>query len=357
MFADLMRTCGPGGEGAASGADQGERVFLRELGRRLEERVPTLVYSSTREATQSVRQVSTHRLISRQLAGEIWRNRPRAIVYVYPVTTAALLRSRLMKLCGRGAPTVIIALATDPLERFGGVLRRFLWPDLVLVSSDAERRALAAKGAAVETLPPGVDVDRFRPAVDAAEKQRIRREWGLPQDRAIVLHVGHLVGARNLGVLAALAGRPHITPVVLVSHVRDAESDRLRATLEQAGVVVLEGYRSQVEELYRAADCYVFPSRAWGGGIDLPLSVLEALASGLPVVCTPFGALPERFGNADCVRFATSDTDFVEAVEGMLQLRPPTRQLVDGYSWDAVSDRLLSLVDRSAPAVSGASGR
>jgi hypothetical protein len=41
----------------------------------------------------------------------------------------------------------------------------------------------------------------------------------------------------------------------------------------------------------------------------------------------------------------------------MLQLRPATRQLVDGYSWDAVSDRLLSLVDRSAPAVSGAGGR
>src|SRR3981081_3782493 len=136
MFADLMRTCGPGGAGGASGARQGERGSLRELGRRLEERVPTLVYSSTREATQSVRQVSTHRLISRQLAGEIWRNRPRAIGYVYPFTTARLLRARRMKFWGRGAPTVIIALATDPLERFGAVLRRFLWPDLVLVSSD-----------------------------------------------------------------------------------------------------------------------------------------------------------------------------------------------------------------------------
>jgi glycosyltransferase involved in cell wall biosynthesis len=356
MFADLMRSCGPGGEGSASGADQGERVFLRELGGRLAERMPTLVYSSTSEATQLVRQVPSHQLISRKLAGELWRHRPHAIVYVYPVTTAALLRGRLMKLCGRGAPTVMIALATHPMEGIGGVLRRFLWPDLVLVTSEAERRALAAMGAAVATLPPGVDVDRFRPAADLAEKQRIRREWGLPQDRAIVLHVGHLVEARNLGVLAELAAMAQVTPVVLVSHVRDPESDRLRATLQRAGVVVLEGYRPRVEELYRTADCYVFPSRSWGGGIDLPLSVLEALASGLPVICTPFGALPERFGAADGVRFASSDPDFVKAVEDMLRQRPPTRHLVDSYSWEAVADRLLSLLPHR-PQVSGAAGR
>ena len=353
VFADLMRACGPAGEGSGSGADQGERVFLRELGGRLAERVPTRVYSSTREAADLVRQVSSHPLVSPQLVRELWRHRPDAIVYVYPVTTAALLRARFMKLSGRGAQTVMIALATHALERFGAPFRRLLWPDLVLVTSDAERRSLAALGAAVETLPPGVDVDRFRPAADLAEKQRIRREWGLPEDRAIVLHVGHLVGARNLGVLVELASRVPVTPVVLVSHVRDEESNRLRAALDRAGVVVLEGYRPGVEELYRAADCYVFPSRAWGGGIDLPLSVLEALASDLPVVCTPFGALPERFGATDGVRFASSDSELVQGVADMLRLRPSTRHLVDGYSWDAVADRLLSLLDRQARPVSG----
>jgi glycosyltransferase involved in cell wall biosynthesis len=340
MFADLMRACGPGGDGA----DQGERVFLGELGRRLAARTPTLVYSSAREASAAVHQVSTHPLISRELAGEIWRHRPSAIAYVYPVTTAALLRGRLMKLVGRGARTAVVALASHPLEWYARPFRRFLWPDLVLVSSDAEKAALGALGAPVETLPPGVDVDRFRPAADSAEKQRLRREWGLPADRSIVLHVGHLVGARNLGVLLQLARIPNLTPVVLVSHVRDAESDRLKAALQQAGVVVMEGYRPRVEELYRAADCYVFPSRAWGGGIELPLSVLEALASDLPVVCSPFGALPERFGATEAVRIASGDEDLVQAVEDMLRLRPPARHLVEAYSWEAVADRLLALL-------------
>lgn len=343
VFADLMKACGPAGEGA----DQGERVFLGEIGRRLAERTPTRLYSSAREASALVEQVSTSPLIGRDLVSEIWRRRPSAIVYVYPITTAALLRARLMRLVGRGARTAVVALATHSGKGLAVRLHRFLWPDLVLVSSEAEKLALRALGAPVDTLPPGVDLERFRPVAGDAERRQLRRKWGLPEDARIVLHVGHLVGARNLGVLVALARNPDVTPVVLVSHVRDAGSDRLKAALMEAGVIVLEGYRPHVEELYRASDCYVFPSRAWGGGVELPLSVLEALASDLPVVCTPFGALPERFGSAAGVRLAGTDEELVQGVEDMLRLRPPTRHLVESYSWEAVADRLLSLLGRA----------
>lgn len=343
VFADLLRVCGPSGQGA----DQGERVFLRELAGRLAERAPALVYSTTRETSPLVRHVSMGSLMSRQLAGEMWRHRPSGIVYIYPVTSVALLRGRLLKLSARGARTVMVALATHRSGRITGILRRLFWPDLVLVTSEAEKAALRSAGAPVQVLPAGVDMDRFRPAAGAAEKRRLRRNWGLPEERQIVLHVGHLVSARNLGVLARLAARPNLTPVVLISHVRDADSDRLRAELERAGVLVLEGYRPRVEELYRAADCYIFPSREWGGGIDLPLSVLEALASDLPVVCAPFGALPERFGDADGVRIASTDAEMIGSVEEMLRLRPSTRHLVEGCSWDSVADRVLAALAMS----------
>jgi glycosyltransferase involved in cell wall biosynthesis len=112
--------------------------------------------------------------------------------------------------------------------------------------------------------------------------------------------------------------------------------------LRRAGVVVLEGYQPGVEELYRAADCYVFPSRGWGGGIEMPLSVLEAMASDLPVASTLFGALPERFKNSDGIHFATSDEELVEMVVRQVRERPHTRHLVEQYSWDAVADRVLS---------------
>ena len=348
LFADLLRACGPAyGEG--SGPDQGERVFLRELGSRLAMRGPTLVYSSLEERTAGfVQEVPANPVISRKLATEIWRRHPRAIVYVYPVTTASLVRARLLKLVGRGAPTVLLGLATHPLGRAGRVLRRFLWPDLLLSSSIADNRALRALGARADLLPMGVDVRRFRPP-GPGEKLELRRRWGLPLEEKIVLHVGHAVSARNLQVLEVLANRPGITPVVLISHVREAGSDQLIEEMRQKGVVVLEGYQPHVEELYRAADCYVFPSSSWGGGIDMPLSVLEAMATDLPVASTFFGALPASFADAEGIRFAASDHELIEAVEELLRLQPETRHLVvERYSWDAVADRLLSLLPAGA---------
>jgi glycosyltransferase involved in cell wall biosynthesis len=343
VFADLVRACGAGVEDPGRGPDQGERIFVRELARRLCARVPTVVLSSSREDDAGILQVPGGRLVSRELAWHVWRSRPRAIVYVYPVTAAALLRARLLKLQGRGARLIVIALASHPLEGAARVACRLLWPDLVMVTSAEERARLSALGAPVEQITTGVDLRRFRPA-GPDEQRALRRKWGLPEEGSIVLHVGHLVAARNLKALLPLAAVPGVTPVVLVSGVREAGSERLREDLRRGGVVVLDGYQPNVDELYRAADCYVFPSSAWGGGIEMPLSVLEAMASDLPVVSTPFGALPERFANADGVRFATNDRELARCVQDLLERRPHTRRLVEAYSWDAVVDRLLPLL-------------
>jgi glycosyltransferase involved in cell wall biosynthesis len=195
-------------------------------------------------------------------------------------------------------------------------------------------------GVSVDVLPAAVDLQRFRPPLPG-EKQRLRRAWQLPLEDRIALHVGHLVKARNLEVLASLA-EASITPVLLASHVRDSESAGLVKYLRQAGVIVLDGYRPHVEELYRTADCYLFPSSGWGGGIDLPLSVLEAMATDLPIVATPFGALPERFAGADGLRFATGDGDIVQAVIEQIRAQPHTRHLVEADSWDSMADHLLA---------------
>jgi glycosyltransferase involved in cell wall biosynthesis len=349
LFADLARLAGSASRETAH-PDQGERVFVREIAAGLSRQISLVAYSTSREDPARFQQVGVSRLVSPRLLGAIWRQRPAAVLYVYPLTPAALVRARLMKAAARGAPVVVIGISSQPLgERARGAMRR-LWPDLAVVSSSAERDRLAAEGCTAEVLPPAIDLDTFRPA-SPDEKIELRRKWGLPPGADVVLHVGHLVPARNLPALIAVSARPNTAVVMLASGVRHPESERLRRELETRGVMVLTGYRPDVAELYRASDCYLFASNSWGGGIDLPLSVLEAMASDLPVASTSFGALPELFAGADGILFADDAAELPALVDRLLRTRPRTRPLVAAYSWDALATHLLSLVKVARHAV------
>jgi glycosyltransferase involved in cell wall biosynthesis len=86
--------------------------------------------------------------------------------------------------------------------------------------------------------------------------------------------------------------------LVLVGPDKGAESDARRAVarLGLNGRVEFAGHvdKEELAELYRGAECLVFPSRYEGFG----LPALEAMASGTPVVATTAGALPEVTGDA-----------------------------------------------------------
>src|SRR5207302_2816522 len=126
-----------------------------------------------------------------------------------------------------------------------------------------------------------------------------------------------------------------VLPVMLASRRREPGSAALEDRLRSAGVVIFTGYRPEVEQLYRLADCYVFPVTSPMGAIAMPLSVLEALASDLPVASTRFGALPELFEGAPGIRFAATDAELVSAVDHLLGNPSPTRHLVLPFSWEA----------------------
>jgi UDP-glucose:(heptosyl)LPS alpha-1,3-glucosyltransferase len=129
----------------------------------------------------------------------------------------------------------------------------------------------------------GVDVDRFHPRRRAAEGAAVRRELGIALEQPVVLCVG--TGFRRKGVdhLLAIWSRdpPAGAALVVAGNDRHLAAYRRRAR-DARGLVVFIGPRADVERLYAAADLFTLPSMFDAFG----MVVLEALASGLPVVAS-----------------------------------------------------------------------
>lgn len=161
--------------------------------------------------------------------------------------------------------------------------------------SAAEIQALGLGRVPACPVPNGVDARRFTPA-EPAERAILRARLSLPRDEPIALFVGRLERRKGLDILLAawadLLRRP-AAPRLLIAGPGEAGpwARQAQAHGVQRWVTFL-GRRADVADLYRSADLLVFPSRAEG----CPNVVLEAMASGLPVVATDVAGNREAVG-------------------------------------------------------------
>jgi glycosyltransferase involved in cell wall biosynthesis len=173
--------------------------------------------------------------------------------------------------------------------------------DCVLALSEHMRRELIARGAPEDRLrlvDLGVDLDRFRPAVDA-EQERARGELGLPPG-PVILSMRAPAGLYNLDVVleAFRTVRSRARDAMLVVVRGDARpAPRVAALLNRLGTsdgVWDVGYVSHAEmpKYLRAATVAVSVPNSDGS----PSSVWEALAAGVPIVVSELPQLAERLG-------------------------------------------------------------
>jgi glycosyltransferase involved in cell wall biosynthesis len=170
-------------------------------------------------------------------------------------------------------------------------------------SPDLAERAmrLGALPAEVATIPYGVDHERFRPA-DEAVRAATRRDLGLRPGERLVLAGGRLVHKKGLDVaidaFATQAVR-EAGPARLVLFGYGDLLEALKAQAARLGLaeqVLFTGRveRDQVPALYAAADMFLLPSvHDHAGNVDgLPNTLLEAMATGLPIVASDVVGVP-----------------------------------------------------------------
>lgn len=178
------------------------------------------------------------------------------------------------------------------------------------------RVKLQLPGLPIEVVPNFVDLDRFRPA-EAPEPID-----GLPGTEPLLIHVSNLrplKRAREVVDIAAQVHRRRPIRLLILGDGPDAEA--VDAALAEAPMPSLRisDPGDRLPALLRQADVFVLPSATESFG----LAALEALASGVPVVATNVGGLPEVLGrDGHCGRLVNDGEDrvqrFADAVSEVL---------------------------------------
>jgi glycosyltransferase involved in cell wall biosynthesis len=107
---------------------------------------------------------------------------------------------------------------------------------------------------------------------------------------------------------------------------------------------VIDTYVPNIEDIYRLSDLYLFLAESDTAAIELPLSVLEAMACNLPVVCRPFGGLRDFFAAGHGLFYWDGQPPLGDLVATALSTTSATRTLVEPYTWAAAAQTCTRLL-------------
>jgi len=252
-------------------------------------------------------------------------------------------------------------------EDVGGLRWAFREPPELIVTCarflvDLVNRALpyeALGRTRVKAIPNAVDTERFAPG----RKDQAKKLLGVPSGRPLVLMLANLAPHKGqetvIRATAILKQRGVDVNCWLAGVERGGEghyTQRLRSLIAEAGVedrICLLGQRSDAPDLLRAADFFLLPSTCEG----LPLSVLEAQATKVPVLAAPTAGIPEvvNDGTTGFLIPAGDAEGYAQRMSQLLADAGQYRQVVEAahahttrqHNWTTYCRRILELYEET----------
>jgi glycosyltransferase involved in cell wall biosynthesis len=243
------------------------------------------------------------------------------------------------------------------------------WADRILTVSEAARRDLVAwfgfPAEKVRVVTEGPDAI-FRPVAPGPGSDAALARLGIEPGPRFLLYVGGLSPHKNLPRLIEAFARaaPAELRLVLVGDPGDVfhtHLPELRAAVEHFGLgerVVFPGFvpDDELVHAYNRAYALVQPSLLEGFG----LPPVEAMACGVPVICSRAGALPEVVGDAGVYFDPTDVASIAEALRRLLDDEPGRDRLARlaarraaRFTWAAAARAILDCFAELEPARTG----
>jgi glycosyltransferase involved in cell wall biosynthesis len=183
--------------------------------------------------------------------------------------------------------------------------------DCIIANRSVGRDSISNLGVKnrIEVIPNGVDIDQYHPPTDAQNRLKLRESLGIGENQIMITTIGSIRPTKGSDLLLEAWGRiaqkyPQIHLVLLGIRIDQTDPkllqfrQKLKGLVEASGAasrIHFAGLVSNVASYLQSSDIFVFPSKREG----MPNAVLEAMATGLPVILTPFTGLTEDFGRSN----------------------------------------------------------
>ena len=152
---------------------------------------------------------------------------------------------------------------------------------LITINKEDYKRAKNFKAKEVKYVPGiGIDTKKIK---DIKKNRKILNEFNI-KDEVVLVSVGELSNRKNhKAILKALEKvKGNFKYIICGQGAKKEELIKLSKELNLQEKVEFLGYRQDVKEILKTSDIFCFPSKQEG----LPVALMEAMASGLPVICS-----------------------------------------------------------------------